>query len=184
MIEWYNALDGLDKSFTVCALIGGFLFAIKFILMFIGADADVDFDLDTGDGDGGFLWFSTFSITAFFMMFGLGGLTCSRQFGLPGFIAFALAVTTGVLTMVILKVVMQKTMSLQSSGTLQVDSAIGTEGTVYLKIPAGGKGKVQLTIQGCMQVMDAVSDADTDLPTGTVVVVVSVINNILKVTKE
>lgn len=185
MMEWFNGLGGMDKTFAVCAAAGGIIFTIKFILMFIGADADVDFDADTGDVDGGMLWISTFSITAFIMMFGLGGLTSSLQFKLPMGASFAIAVVTGFVMILLLRLVIKQVMKLHSSGTMKVDSAIGSEGTVYLKIPTEGKGKVQLIVQGTMQTLDAVTDDNSDLTTGTVVEVVDVINSsILKVTKK
>lgn len=184
-MEWFNGLEGMNQTFAVCAATGGILFTIKFTLMFIGADADVDFDVDSGDADGGMLWISTFSITAFIMMFGLGGLTSSLQFHRTPGIASLIAIVTGIVTIIILRIVMKRTMGLQSSGTMQVNNAIGTEGTVYLKIPVGGKGKIQLIIQGTMQTLDAITDDNNDLTTGSVVEVVSVINNtILKVTKK
>jgi len=48
---------------------------------------------------------------------------------------------------------------LQHSGTLDYHNAIGEIGTVYLPIPAamGGNGRVQVTVQGRLRVVTALT---------------------------
>jgi hypothetical protein len=55
--------------------------------------------------------------------------------------------------------------TLRSDGTLNMENAIGHTGTVYQRIPAkrGGQGKVQILVQGRMQVLEAVTDAESDI---------------------
>ncbi len=183
-MDWYNSLNGLQPAFFYCAVIGGVIFAIKFTLMLIGADADVDFDLETGDADGGMMWISTFSLAAFFMMFGLGGLTASMQFKLGSALALTAAVLTGIMMILILQLVRKKVAGLHSSGTSDINNAIGVEGSVYLTIPAEGQGKVQLVVQGTQKVMAAISENGDEIKTGEIVTVKGVVNNILKVTKH
>ncbi len=184
MLEWYNGLEGVDITFFYSALIGGIIFLIKFIIMLLGADGDVDFDFDGDDAEGGVLWISTFSLAAFFMMFGLGGLTASLQFGLGAAIAVSVAIFCGLAMIVALKMIMKNVMKLHSSGNVNLENAVGVEGAVYLRIPATGQGKVQLTIQGTQKVMDATSETGEEISTGDFIVVTGVVNNVLKVKKQ
>lgn len=184
MTAWYESLTILDRTFLFCAVVGGTIFLIKFFLMMIGGDSDVDFDADSGDADDGLLWISTFSLAAFAMMFGMGGLTASRQFGAPGWGSTIIATICGILMIIILKKLMKKLMTLHSSGTADINNAVGVEGSVYLTIPAEGQGKVQLVIQGTQKVMTAVSENGDEIKTGEIVTVKGIVNNILKVTKQ
>ena len=55
-----------------------------------------------------------------------------------------------------------------------INNAIGSEGTVYLTIPADGSGQVQVSYQGKMHIDDAYHEAGTELKTGEKIEVVSV----------
>jgi len=63
-------------------------------------------------------------------------------------------------------------LKLQSSGTLNLNSAVGAEGRVYLTIPAGGTGKVQVVIQERMLELDAQSENGEEIRTDENVTVV------------
>ena len=75
-------------------------------------------------------------------------------------------------------------LSMQSSGSAKLSSAVGKQGSVYLTVPPGGTGKVQVDIGGHLKVVDASSDSDEELKTGDRVEVVrSVAGNTLVVRK-
>jgi membrane protein implicated in regulation of membrane protease activity len=57
---------------------------------------------------------------------------------------------------------------------LDINNAVGATGTVYLRIPNGGTGQVQVSIQGGLRIIDALAAGETELPTGTKVTVVGV----------
>lgn len=167
-------LSGLNQAFVVCAVVGGFIFTIKTLLMFIGADADVDFDVDTGDMDGGMMWLSIHGLTAFFMMFGLAGLTGTIQFKWSDPVSLLFAFVVGLISIITLTFLKKKLLGLESDGTLKSESAIGVIGEVYLTIPEDGQGKVTLTVQGAKRVMNSISENKVKLVTGTMIEVVSV----------
>jgi membrane-bound ClpP family serine protease len=74
--------------------------------------------------------------------------------------------------------------NLQSSGTIDVQNAVGQEGTVYLTIPADGTGKAQVTVQDRLKVYEAVSEYGEEIPSGERIKVVKVVSgNILVVEK-
>ena len=70
-------MDKLELVFTVCALIGGTLFLIRLVLQLLGFGtelaADHPGDVDASHTDASFKMLSLLGITAFLMMFGLGG---------------------------------------------------------------------------------------------------------------
>ncbi|MEO8934116.1 MAG: hypothetical protein ABI295_07390, partial [Xanthomarina sp.] len=68
---------------------------------------------------------------------------------------------------------------LNHSGTLNVKNAIGEIGEVYLTIRANRTsiGKVHVRIQGALRELEALTDAETDLKTGSVIQVKDITNN-------
>ena len=68
-----------------------------------------------------------------------------------------------------------------------MDNAVGSTGTVYFSIPAHkeGMGKVQVTVQGGVRTLDAMTEDDEPLKTGSIIEVIEVINDdILIVTRS
>jgi hypothetical protein len=74
--------------------------------------------------------------------------------------------------------IFKKLMKLESNGAFDINTAEGKTCNVYLRIPANrtGTGKVQISFDGSVQELDAVTDGDM-IPTGTKVVVMEVLNN-------
>jgi len=186
LIDW----SGLEKFFLVCAIIGGTVFVFKLVLQFIGADHDVDGDVhvdsahfDHADSDVSFKILSLQGLTAFFMMFGLTGLTIMRGFGLGSVLATAGATAVGLGTAWVIARIMTMMIAMQSSGTLDVKNAVGQEGRVYLTIPADGIGKVQIDIQGRLQEFEAVSSDKSEIKTGEQIKVVFLRGDVLVVEK-
>ena len=202
MAVWFESLDIFGKTYLTLAVVGSFLFAIRVVLTFIGFDGDhdVDGDVDTADisddidGDGhadgadmhtemSFTVLSFQGLTAFFMMFGWVGLALSRGAQGP-LISLGGATAAGAGTVWITGKLFRFFNSLQHSGTINLRSAIHEEGVVYLTIPVGEQGKVQLNVQGRMRVMDAVTDQKKAIQTGSRVRVLNIVNdNILVVEK-
>jgi hypothetical protein len=76
---------------------------------------------------------------------------------------------------------------LAENGTLKMKNAIGKLGEVYLVIPASRKGfgKVQLSVQGSVRTLDAMTDEPENIPTFSIIEVIDVIDdNILIVKKQ
>ena len=78
---------------------------------------------------------------------------------------------------------MQKARGLESSGTVDVNRAVGQRGTVYLTIPRDGRGQVQIVLQERLMTLDA-RTTGADLPTGTKIRVDRVEDRILVVSSE
>lgn len=68
---------------------------------------------------------------------------------------------------------------LTENGNFNINNSIDKICDTYLPIPAArkGMGKVQINVQGNVREIDAVTDEETDIKTGTIVQVTEVINN-------
>lgn len=189
MVEFVNSLSVVEKVFLGCAIVGTSLFLFRTILLFMGADSDSDIgdmgdvgdvgDMDIHDGsmdssDASFHILSLQGLSSFFMMFGLVGLAMTRSSKTSESLATAAGVIAGLFTVWVISRIFIGMKKLQSDGTLNYNRAVGSEGKVYLGIPADGEGKVQLVLQGGLKVCDAVSANKEELPTGTLVKVVKV----------
>ncbi len=193
MLALLDTLSGLEKFFATCAIIGGILFVFRLVMQFTGADADtdgdvgdidVDSDIQGGDTDISFRVLSFQGLTAFFMMFGLVGFALMHQSGWKAPWSILGATGAGFGTCWLMKLLFEKAGKLQSSGNINLQNAIGQEGTVYLNIPATGTGKARVTVQDHLKIFDAVSQGEVELNTGVPIKVVSIVsNNILVVEK-
>ncbi len=158
----------LAPWFTVPALVGTGFFFIRTLLMFVtGAEMDLHvddgagFDLDHGDTEGSFKVLSLQAISAFMMGFGWGGLGAYRGTGLPALLSVPIGFGFGVGMMWILAKLFRWIMRMQTSGNINLSSALLREGTVYAQIPAGGKGVVKVVVDDRLRYYNAVSDSES-----------------------
>jgi hypothetical protein len=201
MFESFGKLALMDQIFVTCAIVGAVMLAIRMALQFIGGDSDADvgdadaggmdadmdmdaLDGDVGDADVSFTLFSFQSLSAFFLMFGLVGFGLHDTAKLNAALAVAGGTAAGLAMVWVLTKLMSAMMRLQSSGTLNVRNAIGSEGEVYLTIHADGIGKVQVVIQGRLKVLNAKASDDETIKTGARVKVVSIVSGNMLVVEE
>lgn len=182
-------MTGLELIFTLSAAIGGGLFLVRMILQFFGGVADVHHDitqagLDVSHTDISFKLLSFQGLTAFFMMFGLAGRALLLDNRVGPTVAVLGASAAGLFAVWVIMRIFQMMGRLQSSGTIDMSKALGQEGKVYLTIPAGGIGKVHLSIQNRLREVDGTAEDRQEIRTGEMVKVVRVSgNNILVVSK-
>lgn len=190
MTEWFNSMELFEKVYWLIAFPSSLVFLIIAVMTFIGGDAGLDtVDMDTdvdGDGGAGFQFFTFKNLVGFFMIFAWSGLACING-GFSEVATIIVSIICGLLMMVAMASVFYFMSKLVEDGTMRLNNAIGRTGEVYLPIQAknGGFGKVQMNIQGSIHEIQAVTDDEEDLVVGTIVKVVSVIDNhILQVTKK
>ncbi|MHC4939269.1 MAG: NfeD family protein [Planctomycetota bacterium] len=173
--------------YTICAVAGGSLVVLQVLLQAFGLFAETDMDVHDVDTDAhvdahtdgephghGNVFFGVLSfkaLCAFAAIFGLVGLIMLERSDVFG-LRLAVAVGSGVAGMFVVGFLMRGLAKLTSSGTLKIDNAVGKTGSVYLRIPAGGAGKVTLEIQGRSVQLTARTKGD-EIPTGARVKVVS-----------
>jgi len=183
----FSNLAGLEIFFLACAAIGGVFVLIRLVTQFMGGDVDssadggADIHIDAGpdvdahhaDSDVGFKFLSLHGLTSFFLMFGLTGFALFRQSEAGHLVSILGAMAAGFASVWIIGKLFEMTGKLQSSGTVPLKNTIGCEGSVYLTIPAGGTGKVMITVSNRLREFDAMSRDRAELKTGVPVRVIS-----------
>jgi len=170
----------MESIYFYCSVVGGAVLVIQTILLLIGldgGDTDTDFgapeaDVDADGSDAFFKILSIKTLTAFVTFFGLGGMAAGQAGAQPA-IALLVAIGAGSVALYLVASLMSGLAKLQAKGNVEIENAVGTTGTVYLKIPAEhhGAGKVTLEIQGRSLQVKAVTGGP-ELPTGSAVTVV------------
>ncbi|WP_299112491.1 hypothetical protein [uncultured Winogradskyella sp.] len=181
MLEWFSNLAFLSKLYWSIALVGSLIFIIIMIMAFVGGDADdigdVDSDIDS-DAGAGFQFISFKNLVGFFTIFGWSGIACIDA-GLSKPLTIIVSVVCGLLMMVIMASLFYFISKLSDSGTLNYKNALDAVGEVYLTIGAdrSSMGKVSVNVQGTVRELDALTDALTELKSGTIIKVVDVTSN-------
>jgi len=182
-MEWFTGLEWFDKIFWIIALIGSGLFVIMMLVTFItgGGDMDVDGDFNGDvdmDADGGFSFFTIKNLIAFFTIFGWSGIAALEN-DLAKLYVILIATVCGLIMMFIMAGLFYLISRLHDSGTLEIKNAIGNIGEVYLTIGESRSsiGKVNVRIQGALRELEALTDDEAPLKTGSVIEVIDVTNN-------
>jgi len=162
----------METLYLVCAVAGGTILVLQTVLMLIGlGDHDLDVD-DTGDalsGDEANVFFKVLSlktVVGFVTFFGLTGRLCQTS-GMDHMNTVVASVAAGTAALLLVYYLMKGLKSLQSTGTMDLENAVGKTAEVYLRIPAAGEGvgKVTLVVQGRSVECPATS-AGGEIPTG------------------
>jgi membrane protein implicated in regulation of membrane protease activity len=178
-------LTWIEIIYWASTIVGGTLFLLRVIMMFVGGDAgdstpdavpEMGGDLASGaqvDADISFQLLSVQGLTSFFMMFGLVGLALLKA-GLPVWVTVLGGIIAGLATVAVSGLIFTQMKRLQTEGTINIQNTVGTEGSVYLTIPKNGTGQVQIIAQGSLKIFDAVSNSKNRIATGEKVHVVGV----------
>ncbi|WP_053955009.1 hypothetical protein [Inediibacterium massiliense] len=186
MIDQLTQMLVFDKIYWYLAIPFTVLLVIQLIGTFAGIGSEDDFDsgedgLDIGeDGDceSGFQVFTIKNFITFFSVFGWAGLTFSHA-GLGQFTTIVLSTILGIFILFIVSSLFYFTTKLTDNGTMNMQRAKGVTGEVYIPIPPkrNGVGKVNVTFEGAFRELDAMTDEEDVVPTGTMIVVKDIIGN-------
>jgi hypothetical protein len=104
---------------------------------------------------------------------------------LPTWATILISTSAGILMMLIMATIYYFMGKLAESGNVKLESAVGKVATVYLFIPPKRKatGKVQLKLQG-YRTLDAMTDDEEQIPTGSVVQVIGIVNDEILLVKR
>ncbi len=183
MLDWFTELTLVMQIFWGCAIVGSAIFVVQVVLMLIGIDSDVaDMDFDTGDTldlGGGMSLLSIKSLINFIVGFGWGGVCLSGSID-NKLLLVLVALLIGILFAWMYLWLFKKMRGLESNGAFNITNCEGKVADVYLRIPANrnGQGKIQISVNGSVHELDAITDGD-ELPTGRKVTVVEVIDKSL-----
>ncbi len=186
----WSELDLMTQVYWVITAPATLIFILLVILTIFGSDIDSDvhtgFDSSISDGDSiPFQFLSLKSIVGFFVMFGWSGLGLLSA-GVASWLVILLSVICGLLMMLAMASLFYFMSKLTESGTLNMKNAVGRLGEVYLTIPANrkGMGKVQLTVQGSIQTLDAITDDPEAIATSSLIEVLDVIDQQILLVKR
>ncbi len=179
MIDWWNELSVMHQIFYMLAIPSTVILIIQTVLLMFGfgdaheADgdisADVETDIDVPADQGaehgeGLRILTVRGIVAFLAASGWVGVA-ALDMGAGTITASLLSIVAGLGALVIVAAIFRASMKLQQSGNLDLQNAVGVTGEVYVRIPAGGRGKVTLIVQGRFMELDAVCN-ERELKTG------------------
>ena len=189
MGDYFSQYNGVETFFLICAVVGGIFVIIKFIMQLIGLDHDGanfdldghDIDLDHADSDAGFHALSLLGISSFLLMFGLVGLAMYRQSHLGMIISLLGAILVGCASVWFIGKMFILMSKMKSSGTITIDSTVGAQGKVYMRIPDKGTGRILINVKNSLREYDATSNDSKAIDTGTPVRVIWVDGNLLVV---
>ena len=168
---WFVTLSTLEMFYVVSAGVGSLIFLFRIILLFfIGDGGDAGGGIDA---DASFQLLSIQGLSSFFIMFGLVGIAILRS-DQSELLSVMGAFLAGGVTVVIVALLSSLMQQLQSSGNIDIASAVAKEGKVYLTIPDQGAGRAQIHIQNRLRTYDAMSKHHVTLETGTRIKVVEV----------
>jgi hypothetical protein len=182
MNEFFSGMTTLEQTYWYIALIGSVLFLVIFIITFIGGgDTDLESDIDIADGDHGGIgsqFFTFKNVIAFFTIFGWTGITCIDN-GFSDLSTIVISTIAGLVMMVLNSLLFYWMGKMAESGTLKITNAIGVVGEVYIPIGANRSkmGKIHIKVQGSLRELEAITDADEDLKTSTLIRVTEVVSS-------
>jgi hypothetical protein len=163
---------GATTMFYVIGIASAVLLGIQLLLLMFGADMDFDADTDVDASDGGgFL--SLRSLTGFFFGLGWSGVA-AREAGWSTPVSLLTGIGVGLGMFVMIGLMFQQFRKLTVSRSGDTATAVGAVGSVYLTVGANRTrvGKVEVAVSGRVTIVDALTDVESDLRSGTRVLVV------------
>lgn len=178
-MDWFFSLSTLMQVFWGCAIISSVFFLLQTASTIVGIGAEeINVDADVSGHDGvlgeAMEMFTLRNMVNFFLGFGWTGVCLRGTIESDGVLVFA-AVAIGLLFVALFVVILKKLLGLERSGNIDpIKDIVGKTADCYLRIPADGEGKIQMSVNGSVHEFNAVSD--NDIPTGAKVKVVELVS--------
>lgn len=180
--------EPLLKAFWYIALPVSIFFGLQTIMTFIGlsgGEADVDMDSDGDEaGDMPFEIFTLRNLINFLLGFSWTGISLYNKFENKT-VLIVVAILVGLAFVAVFFVLIKQVLKLSENNSFKITDTLHKTADVYLTIPENksGKGKVQISVNGSFHELDAMTTNSEKIPSGAVVKVIAVDNNILIVEK-
>ncbi len=181
-MELLESLPTLLKSFWYIAIPTSLIFLIQTIITFSGLDVadgfDTDFHADAHDGD--FQLFSLRNLINFLLGFSWTGISFYSTIGEHTWFLIILSLVVGVLFVILFFFVIKQVQKLAEDNSFKITNTLNKTAEVYLTIPENktGKGKIMISVNGAFHELEAMTE-QSKIPSGTVVKVIKIENNIL-----
>jgi len=181
----YN-LDYIEKLYWFFAISGTFFFFLKSLMSVFTSfgdepmldDLGSEVSHDLSDSNQAFKTISIHSLTGFFMMFGWVGLACYKQYMLSSGLSSLIAFFAGWVMMMLISLIFKIAGSFVSQGSrFSLDMIKGKTAMVYHRIPSKGTGKIQISVDGLLREVPAISYMGKEIPSFTTVEVFQVLGD-------
>lgn len=185
-MDIFNDLDPLLRIFWYMAIPVSLIFIIQTIMTFMGGDAsdglDADFDGDMAhDGaEGPLQIFSLRNLVNFLLGFSWAGIAFFRTFDNQG-VLITVAFISGLAFFFLFFFIIKQLQKLAEDNSFKLSDTINKTAEVYLTIPANknGKGKVLVSVRGSTRELEAMTEKEIEIKSGTVVRITRVDSDIL-----
>ena len=169
----------LDILFWISVFTGGLMFVMLLLSVIGGLDFDLDVDLggDTDTESSGGL--GIFKSVLTFVSVSTWVVRIMLIYEQSSTISITVGVLVGVVIVYLLSKLLGFLLSQTEFNSYDIEDSIDRTGKVYLKIPVDGHGIVQVVINDGMKDFKGKSSENTEIPTGTSVTVVDVIDDFL-----
>ncbi len=173
MGDWWQALTGDLQIFYAIGFISSFFLLLQLAMLAFGIGTDID----VGDDDSGSGFLSVRSLVAFAFTFGWTGVLM-KQADRSTPVAVGIAIVAGFAVFIAVGFMWRWFGKLGESGSIDYQSAMGANGTVYLTVAANRAkpGKVEVMVQGRLRVVNALTESDESLPAQTAITVIGVVD--------
>ena len=182
---WFSGLSLAMKILWGVTLSASLVFIIQSIMTFIGlgGDADIDAggldaDVDSAGADPSMNLYTFRNLVNFLLGFGWTAIALSNKIESTALLLL-ISIAVGLVLVFAVMMLFKWLWGMQESGNIDVyESAVGTQGKVYLTIPSErkGEGKVQISINNSIREYNAVTDGE-EIKTGVDIKVVEVVNS-------
>lgn len=181
MFETFKTFEPMLQVYWGLAILSSIVFCIQAIGIFVGfGDFDADVPTDSADIDAfdadGFHLISVKSVICFVLGFGWTGAMLWDSIASPTLLAIV-AVLVGLLFMSLIAFLLFQVRKLDRDNTFYTKNTIGMTAEVYLHIAANRKdsGKIQVSLNGSMHELEALTDGNEDIKTGEQVKIVGMV---------
>lgn len=200
MPAWWESLSTFQQIMFAIAVPATLILFIFLILMIIGIDGsdafagDLDVDLDISDIDSinaepitdiSGLRILTIRGALTFLSIGAWMAYILDNY-LQSWLAGLIGIISGAVAAFLVALAFKASLRLENEGNIDYRNSIGKTGVAYLRIPAkrAGKGKVNVVVQGRYVEIDAITDEEEVISTGSNIVVVDVLNDTTVIVKQ
>jgi len=185
-MEFFENLEPLLKIYWYIAIPVSLIFIIQTIMTFVGIDADLDtdFQVESHDGDSPFQLFSFRNLINFLIGLSWTGIAFYHTIH-NHYILVSISVIIGIAFVLLFFFIIRQIQRLAEDNTFNIKNTLSKTGQVYLSIPAKkeGKGKVQISVNGAVHELPAITEHDK-LETGTIVRVTGILDQHILVVEK
>jgi hypothetical protein len=182
MIELYEQLPSLLKTFWLIAIFSSLIFIVQSIMTFFVGDVtdglDADFEGDLEGNDGPFQLFSFRNLINFLLGFSWGGISFYDKISNSTLLIF-ISFLIGLAFLFLFFVIIKQVQKLAEDNSFKLEMTLNKTAEVYLKIPANknGFGKIHVSVNGSLHELQAITENEVEIEHGKLVTIISIEDN-------